>query len=232
MSSISRSGWAFVALIFVYSFVPSIFGLTRVVELSGGPAIAPPNPRAMSAPTPIVIHILSSSLFCLLGALQFLPSLRHAHPFFHRLSGRLVALAGALSALSGLWMTFAYAFPSQLQGPALFWARLLLSSAMLALIAWGVVAIRRRNFHAHGAAMIRAYAIGQGASTQAVFGIFWMILWGVELMGPARDIMMLAAWGVNLIAAEVVITARFRATRRGPRTSRLPSQTNRRRASA
>ena len=230
MSLVSRSGWAFIALILAYSFVPSIVGLVRVVELAGGPAIAPPNPRAMDAPVPIVIHILSSSFFCLLGALQFLPSLRRAHPFLHRFAGRLVVLAGALSALSGLWMTVAYIFPSELQGTALHWARILLSSAMFALITWGVIAIRRRNIHAHRAAMIRAYAIGQGASTQALFGIVFMILWQAELMGPARDIMMLAAWGVNLIVAEVIVAAHLRAGRRRPYMSKLPARANRHRA--
>lgn len=205
MRTISRREWAFLAFILVFSFVPTFAGLLRVLELSGGPAIVPENPRALSAPLPIVLHILSSFVFCIFGAMQFLPTLRRHHPSAHRSAGRVIAVSGALSAATGLWMTVFFSFPESLQGETLYRVRLVLGIAMLALIVLGVLAARVRNIPTHRAAMIRAYAIGQGASTQAFLGMFWMIIVGTELQGTLRDGVMILAWVLNLLAAETVI---------------------------
>lgn len=214
MHVISRREWAFLALVFLYSFIPAVVGLVRLPELLGAPAIMPPNPRAVIDPLPITLHILGSSVFCLLGAVQFLPSLRRYHPALHRTLGRVVAAAGCISALTGLWMTVAYAFPDALQGPLLYAARVTLSLAMVALIAWAVVAIRSRDVAAHRAAMLRAYAIGQGASTQTALFLVTMGLFDTDPLGFSRDLLMVGAWVINLAIAELLIRRAFT-----PRTS-------------
>ena len=200
-----RREWAFLALISLYSFIPAVVGLLRIPELLGGPAIVPPNPRAVIDPLPIALHVLGSSVFCLAGAVQFLPSLRRRRPASHRMLGRVVAAAGCLSALTGLWMTVSYAFPDALQGPLLYGARVTLGLAMAGSIAWGVVAIRARDVPAHRAAMLRAYAIGQGASTQTALFLVAMIFFGAEPLGLARDLLMVGAWAINLAVAELLI---------------------------
>jgi uncharacterized membrane protein len=205
MHFINRHEWAFLVLVALYSFIPAVFGLLQVPELLGGPMIIPPNPRAVIDPVPIALHILGSSVFCLAGAVQFLPSLRRHRPAFHRALGRVVAAAGCVSALTGLWMTVIYAFPQALQGPLLYAARFSLSLAMVALIAWAVVAIRSRKLAAHRAAMIRAYAIGQGAATQTALFLIAMILYDAEPLGLGRDILMVGAWVINLAVAERLI---------------------------
>jgi len=53
--------------------------------------------------------------------------------------------------------------------------------------------------------MLRAYAIGQGASTQTFLGIAWIIVFGTDLLGPLRDGMMVFAWVLNLLVAEFLI---------------------------
>ena len=209
MRSVSSREWMFLAIILIYSLVPTLGGLFRIAELLGGPAIVPPNPRALAQPLPIVLHILSSFLFCLGGALQFLPSMRRYHSSLHRMMGRVVAAAGCMSALTGLWMTHFYTFPSELQGELLYWVRIALSLSMVGLIVWAVIAIRSRNLGGHSTAMLRAYAIGQGASTQAVLGISWMVAFGTEPLGPLRDVMMVFAWGLNLLIAELLISKVF-----------------------
>jgi len=214
MKILSKHEWAVLAILFLFSFVPTFGGLFRIVELLGGTSIAPENPRALGNPMPIALHILSSFVFCLAGALQFLPSIRRHAGHLHRRMGRVVALAGGLSAATGLWMTLVYAFPQDLQGTLLYWARIFLSLSMLALIAWAITAIRSRDVAGHSAAMIRAYAIGQGASTQAMLGIAGIAVFGTELMGPERDAMMVFAWGLNLLVAEVIIRTRLNPRRR------------------
>ncbi|MFN3232272.1 MAG: DUF2306 domain-containing protein [Alphaproteobacteria bacterium] len=209
MKTISTHEWALLAFILVYSFVPTFGGFLRVIELGGGPAIIPENPRALTAPLPIVLHILSSFLFCIVGAVQFLPSLRRHYPVLHRTLGRTAAASGCVSAATGLWMTHVFVFPHELQGALLYWVRIGLSLAMIGLIVWAVIGVRSGNIISHAAAMLRAYAIGQGASTQAVLGIGWMIAFGAEAMGPMRDAMMVLAWALNLLIAELLISKMF-----------------------
>lgn len=223
MIRLQKSEWAVLGFIFVYSFIPAFGGLIRVLELAGGPQIAPVNPRALLAPTPIILHILSSFLFCIVGAVQFLPSIRRQHPTAHRIIGRVIAVAGCVSALSGLWMTHFYVFSAALQGPALYWVRIVLGAAMIGLIVWAVVAIRARGIFQHSASMLRAYAIGQGASTQAVVGIAWIITVGSEAMGPLRDGLMIFAWILNLLVAEILIRSMLRPAKRLRISSSLPA---------
>ena len=207
MKVLSKSEWAILIFIVVFSFIPTFGGLIRVLELAGGPAIAPDNPRASAMPFPIILHILGSFVFCLLGAIQFLPSIRRKHPAAHRSLGRIVAVAGCLSAGSGLWMTHFYSFPLSLQGSLLYWVRIILGFLMISLIIGSVAAIKSRNILQHGAFMLRAYAIGQGASTQTFIGIGWMILAGTEATGPLREVMMVSAWAINLLIAEALVRA-------------------------
>jgi hypothetical protein len=210
MKSLSRTEWALLVFIMVYSFIPAIGGLMRVLELAGGPVIGPANTRALSDPFPIATHIMASSVFLVLGALQFLPSLRRHHRSSHRVIGRAVVTAGGMSAVSGLWMTHYYSFPSDLQGNLLYWVRMVLGSLMIGLLIWAVIAIKSRRIFQHSAAMLRAYAIGQGASTQTFLGISWIVINGSEAVGPMRDAVMVFAWGANLLIAEILIWSRFR----------------------
>lgn len=223
MIRLRKFEWALFGLIIVYSFIPAFGGLIRVLELAGGPQIAPANPRALLAPTPIILHILSSFLFCIVGALQFLPSIRRQRPAVHRAIGRVIAVAGCVSALSGLWMTYFFVFPEALQGAALYWVRMVLGTVMVGLIVWALVAVRARNIFQHSAAMLRAYAIGQGASTQTIVGIAWIITVGSEAVGPMRDGLMIFAWVLNLLVAEILIRSILRPTKRPQKNCSQPA---------
>lgn len=216
MRILTRREWAFLALIVVYSFIPTVVGLFRIPELLGGPGIMPQNPRAIIDPVPIVLHILGSSLFCLVGAVQFLPSLRRHRPALHRNLGRVVAAAGCVSALTGLWMTLVFTFPQALQGPLLYWVRIAVSLSMFGFIVWAVIAIRSRNLPGHRVAMLRGYAIAQGASTQTVLFLTEMTVFGTEPLGLQRDIVMVLSWGINIAIAEILIHQVY-----APRTTRM-----------
>lgn len=209
MKTVSRREWALLAIILVYCFVPTFGGLLRVIELGGGSAILPENPRALAEPLPIVLHILSSFLFCIAGALQFLPSVRRHYPAMHRAVGRMIVATGCVSALTGFWMTLSFTFPDELQGVLLYWVRLAMSLSMVGLIGWAVIAIRSGNVLGHGAAMLRAYSIGQGASTQGVLAMGWLVAFGTEPLGLLRDGIMVFAWGLNLLFAEILISKVF-----------------------
>lgn len=205
INMLTKREWSLLISIVVYSFIPVFGGLIRVLELAGGLALIPENPRALTDPLPVILHVLSSFTFCIAGAIQFLPSVRQHHPLAHRAMGRVLVIAGCISAASGLWMTYFYEFPEALQGSLLFSTRVILGFLMIGLIGWAVLAIRAGNVFQHGASMLRAYAIGQGASTQALFGIGWIIISGTEPTGFLRDAFMLVCWLLNMIAAEILI---------------------------
>ena len=155
-------------------------------------------------PIPVIFHLVAAIPYCLIGAYQFLPSFRRKYPQWHRKAGRLLVLAGLVAALSGLWMTHFYAFPEALQGKLLYVVRLFVGYGMIAFLWLGLSAILRKNILQHKAWMLRAYALGQGAGTQVLVVIPWLLTVG-EPSGITRDLLMTLAWVINLLVAEAVI---------------------------
>ena len=192
------------------SFVPVVAGVVRLSSLAGGATgggVTPENARFMAMPTPVVMHIVCASVFCVLGALQFDSALRQRFPRLHRIAGRVAAPSGIVAALTGLWMTAAYAIPAELQGPLLYGVRMVVGLAMTLAVVVSVRAVLQRRITQHEAWMVRAYALAQGAGTQV------LILLPVTLLAGAptfffRDVLMASAWGLNMAFAEWVIRRR------------------------
>jgi len=205
MRLFTKAEWVILVLLFSFSFIPVFAGLLRILEISGGPAIIPENPRVTANPFPTVIHILSAFIFCIFGAFQFLSSIHRYTPKWHRVNGGIVASAGIILAISGLWMTHFYPLPIELQGNLLYFVRIVLGTAMIVYISIGLTTVRNKRLVLHYSSMIRAYAIGQGASTQSLLGLAWIVLLRQEPIGLTRDLMMTAAWIINIIIAEWVI---------------------------
>ena len=208
------SSWRVPLALVVLSLIPVISGSLRLIEAAGGPQLMPVNPRIGASPAPLVVHVLAAAIYAVLGAFQFPARLRRRHPAWHRRSGRILVGAGLAVAGSGLWMTLFY---SGAPGGVLLWAiRLLVGSTMAAAIVLGFTAIRRRDIAAHRAWMIRAYALGLGAGTQAFTEGIGEALFGTGDLSKA--ISMGSAWVINALVAEWVIrrpsvrrTARARA---------------------
>ena len=206
-----RPEWLVPAGLITLSLVPVVAGSARLTQLTTGATVTAENARFFDSPVPVVAHIVGSSLFLVLGALQFAPSLRRRR--WHRIAGRIVAPAGLVSALSALWMTLFYAIPSAVTGPGLSAVRIVVGTAMAAAIVVAFVAIRRGDVRAHSAWMTRAYAIGLGAGTQALVFLPFTLLTGT----PApltHTLLMAAGWAINLVVAEIVIRRRTRGGRR------------------
>jgi len=204
MINLKKPEWFILIGLLLLSFVPCVGGTFRLVELSTGSEILPVNPRIQSAPIPVVYHIVSSVLYCILGAFQFFLSIRRNYPKWHRLAGRLLVVAGIVSAVSGLWMTHYYSFPDHLQGNLLYFIRICVGLSMTAYILLGLSAVLKKRIAQHQAWMIRAYSIGQGAGTQVLITILWVMTVG-EPSGLTRDILMTVAWMINIVVAEWVI---------------------------
>lgn len=203
-SAFRKADWLVPAGLLLLTAVPALGGVLSLVGFASGAALTPDNTQFHALPLPLVLHILSALLFCLLGAFQFAPGLRHRWPSFHRLSGRLVVLCGLVAGLAGLWMTQFYPFSAGFQSPLLYGFRMLFGSAMVLSLVLGLVAILRRNLARHRAWMLRGYVLGQGAGTQALTALIWMLCVGF-LHEPTKDWLMGASWVINLVVAEWII---------------------------
>lgn len=199
--------WLVPAALLLLSAVPVAAGAFRLAELTGGAEVTKDNTRFFASPLPVVLHIVSVSLYAILGAFQFAPGFRRRRPGWHRTAGRLLVPCGLVAALSGLWMTHFYPWPDY-DGELLYALRLLFGSAMVLSLSLGVAAVLRRDFVHHGAWMIRAYAIGLGAGTQVFTHVPWFLF--PSLHGElTRALCMGAGWVVNLAVAEWIIRKRL-----------------------
>ena len=104
-------------------------------------------------------------------------------------------------------MTLFYPIPPRLQGDLLHAVRLLVGAAMIVSIVLAWMAIMRRDIAQHSAWMIRGYALGQGAGTQVLVMLPWTLIYG-EASGLTRDLLMSAAWVINLAVGEWIIRRR------------------------
>lgn len=202
-ASSRRADWLVPAGLILLSLVPAVFGVARLSSLARGAEITADNARFFAMPMPVVLHILSVIPYGILGALQFSAPFRRRHRAWHRTAGRFLVVLGMVAALSGLWMTQFYPWP-QGDGYALYVVRLVFGTAMALSIILAIDAIRRRDFNAHGAWMIRGYAIALGAGTQVLTHVPWFILFG-RPGESGRAVLMGAAWVINVAVAEWVI---------------------------
>jgi hypothetical protein len=196
-------GWLAPAGLLALSLVPVLAGSLRVTELAGGPAVLPDVERFAGIPLLVVVHIIGASVYCVLGAFQFPRRFRGKHRGWHRVAGRALVGCGLVAALSGLWLTFA-AQPLPGDGALLQAIRLVVSSLMVFSIVAGFTAVMRRDFVHHRAWMIRGYAIGQGAGTQAIVSLPWTLFFG-SAHGLTRALLLAAGWAINLAVAELII---------------------------
>ena len=202
----ARSAKWIVAGLILLSAIPIASGAFRLSQLAGGAEITPANARFFASPAPVVLHIISVTVYALLGAFQFVPGLRRRRHRWHRTAGWIVLPSGLIAALSGLWMTLFYRMPAH-DGALVYGLRLLFGSGMLVSLFCGVVALRRRAFVQHGNWMLRAYAIGMGAGTQVLTGMV-----AAAFADPptqlSRALLMGAGWAINLALAEWIIRRR------------------------
>lgn len=190
-------------MLILLSLVPAVFGTARLAQLAGDAEITAENARFFAQPIPVVLHILVVIPYCIVGAFQFSPGLRRRDRPWHRAAGRVLAVFGLVAALTGLWMAHFYPWPEG-DGYGVYVERIIFGTAMVASILLAISAVRRRDFKAHGAWMIRAYAIGLGAGTQVLTHLPWFILVG-KPGESARTVLMGAGWVINVIVAEWII---------------------------
>jgi uncharacterized membrane protein len=179
--------------------IPAVIGSLRVIEVLGGPELMPSDVRFTAAPVPVVVHVVAAIGYALVGAFQFSSGIRRRHPGWHRRAGRVLVVLGLAVALSALWMTL-FLDRKEGTGDLLYVFRVLAGAGMAAGIVLGLAAIRRRDVRTHRAWMMRAYALGLGAGTQAFTVGFGEAVFGSGVV--RTDLMLGAGWAINLAVAE------------------------------
>jgi Predicted membrane protein (DUF2306) len=199
-----RPAWPLPAALIMFGMIPILANALRRVALSAGagPASGEGAPELSLA---VLVHVIAATVFVVLGALQFSAGFRRRRRTWHRVSGRVVIVAGSLAALSGLWLAVSYAARSGTDLLLLAF-RVLAGSGMLLCIVLGFLAVAipsRRDLHRHRAWMIRAFALGLGAATQVFTLGFGELVFGES--GLSVALLNGAGWAINLAVAELVI---------------------------
>jgi hypothetical protein len=195
------------ASLLALGIVPVVAGLVRLAGLMTGQAPADAA-RFFEHPLPVTLHILAVIPYSLLGALQFAPALRRRG--WHRAAGLALVPLGLIAALTGLWMAQFYPWPKG-DGEAVYVMRLIVGGAMTFAIVRGVASLWHHEHVAHGAWMLRGYALGMGAGTQVFTHLPWFVFVGGTPGEGSRAVMMGLAWVINAIVAEYVIRTHWAA---------------------
>ncbi len=206
MTSLTRADRLIPAGFIALATIPILAGTARLVMLGTGAEMTTDNARFVSAPVPVVLHIIGATIYCLLGAFQFSPGFRRNHMTWHRRAGRALMGFGLLAAGSGIWMAMTYAIVPA-DNALLHAFRLLAGSGMALSLIVAYFAIRGRNVPEHRAWMARAYALGQGAGTQSVTQLPILLTVG-RLDDMSVALLMGGAWALNLAVAEWFIRRR------------------------
>lgn len=192
-----------IAGLLVLSAVPMLAGLSRLFSLSTGAFTLDGNERFARDPWTAVLHIIGATAFATVGAFQFVPSLRRGA--WHRIAGRVLSGVGIAAALAGTFMALRWA-PKEYDSAALNAIRTVVACAMVTFVVLGVVTARRRDFEAHRAWMLRAYALFLGAGTQVFTAGFTALPFMKPYLSEALVAASMAAgWLINALVAEWIL---------------------------
>ena len=189
------------ATLYFGTFLGTILGAVQVVQIPLG-ALPEDSQRLGAAPIWHFIHVLGGSAFGLLGPIQFSRALKPKYGLMHRFLGRMFVAAGAMLSLSSLGLL--WHFPDA-YSPAVNAGRLLFGIALGVALVCAMYAICKREFFRHRNWMVRAYAIGIGATVVSMVFFPIYILTGEPPKGLAADILFLGSWLGCVLFAEGLV---------------------------
>lgn len=193
--------WPWIVALLLLSIIPVGAGLSRLIQLATLETPPPADMRFFEAPWPVAVHIVTASIFMVVGGLQLDPRTRRRRPGLHRRVGWVLVVAGALSVVSALWMVVTYAQPPH-ESVLLSVFRWLVGGAILGALALGTRAALEGDYPRHGAWMLRAYALSAAAGTQSLLLAPVYVFHGPIAPVPSA-LVMGACWALNLVLAEL-----------------------------
>ena len=189
------------AALYFGTLLTILLALVQAVQIPLG-ALPEDSQRLSATPVWHFMHVLGGATFGILGPIQFGRVLARRYGPLHRVMGRLFVAAGVMISLSSL--SLLWHFPDA-YSMAINVGRLLFGVALVVALSLAVLAIRKRDFPRHRNWMIRAYAIGMGATavTMVFFPIY--VVTGAPPLGLAADIVFLGSWMACIIFAEALV---------------------------
>ena len=189
------------AALYFGTLLTIILALVQVVQIPLG--ALPEDAQRLSA-TPVwhFTHVLGGATFGILGPIQFGNVLARKYGALHRVLGRVFVAAGAMISLSSLGLL--WHFPDT-YSVAMSGGRLLFGIALGLALALAMQAIYKRDFIRHRNWMIRAYAIGIGATAVSMVFFPIYIITGAPPLGLVADIAFLGAWAGCIVFAEALV---------------------------
>ncbi len=178
-----------------------VLAVVQAVQIPLG-ALPEDSLRLGAAPTWHFMHVVGGATFGLLGPIQFGRVLMRRYGRLHRVTGRLFVVAGAMLSLSALGLL--WHFPDT-YSVAVNGGRLLFGIALGVALALAMLAIRRRDFARHRNWMIRAYAIGMGATAVTMVFLPIYAITGEPPTGLASDVLFLGCWAACVAVAEGLV---------------------------
>jgi uncharacterized membrane protein len=189
------------AALFFGTLLTIILALVQVVQIPLG-ALPEDSQRLTATPIWHFMHVLGGATFGILGPLQFSRVLMHKYGLLHRVMGRVFVAAGAMISLSSLGLL--WHFPGT-YSVAMSSGRLLFGIALGVALAIAMQAIYKQDFTRHRNWMIRAYAIGMGATAVSMVFFPIYVITGQPPTGLASDIAFLGSWTACVVFAEVLV---------------------------
>lgn len=180
-----KRNWGTTIGLLALGSISILFGVLQITFLTLGDAanehgIVEPHYRVM--PVPILVHILTGSLFNLTSPFQFAPIVRRRWPKFHRAMGRILLVCGFLIGASGIWMNVVY---PDYGGTAKYAGILTMSIIMILATPIAVLYARIGKISEHTLWMKIAVAITLSPATQRLFLIPILLIFGEDIMSHA-----------------------------------------------
>jgi hypothetical protein len=201
MTRIFQRPMTLALLLFLATFIPIISAPLRMFQILTD-QLPPDAIRFNAVPWALFLHSLGGMTFGLLGPIQFSNAVKRRFGRFHRISGRIFVLAGMMLGLSALRLLIEFPNGSTW---VLITARAVAGLSLMTTLTLALIAIMNRDIAQHRNWMIRAYAIGMGATTIAFIQLPIFLIRGKALEGYFADSLFVLSWVINLTIAELVI---------------------------
>jgi uncharacterized membrane protein len=187
--------------LFFATLLPILLALVQAVQI---PLDALPEDNQRLTATPILhfMHVFGGATFAILGPIQFGRALLPKFGRLHRVLGRIFVATGAMISVSSLGLL--WHFPDT-YSVAISGGRLVFGIGLGVALVVAMHAIHARDHVRHRNWMIRAYAIGIGATavTMVFFPIF--LITGEPPQGLVADAAFLGAWTACVLFAEGLV---------------------------
>lgn len=205
-----NKNWPLVGSLFLLTAlpgIPAVFIVSAIIVGLINPSleIAVINTIYFETPWVILIHGISGIAFFITLPWQFSATIRHTHPKWHKVAGRIALLSAYVMAVSGIFMHHLLT-PNDLG--MRYFGLLVMSFGMIISFSLAFYHVLKRNIAAHKTWMYRAVAITLAIVTPLLIQVVVLFTLGqIELLKPLaaqflHDYERLIALGMNLFIAE------------------------------